>query len=84
MHEAGIARRILEVALERAAAAGATRITDVHLEIGVDSDVAPEAVEHYWPELSRATPAEGSRLVFRPAVEPRAFRIVAIDVPPAP
>ncbi|HEX6129532.1 MAG TPA: hydrogenase maturation nickel metallochaperone HypA [Candidatus Limnocylindria bacterium] len=81
MHEAGITRRLLEVALERAAAAGADHITDVHVEIGEDSDVAQVAVEHYWPELTRGTLAEGSRLRFQPAADARAFRIIAIDVP---
>ncbi len=83
MHELGIAQRLLEVALERAAAAGATRITDVHLEIGEESDVAAESLEHYWPGVSRATPAEGARLVFSVATDPFACRVVAIDVPDA-
>ena len=80
MHEMGITRRILEVALERAADAGATRITDVHLEIGEESEVAPESLAFYWPEVSRATPAEGARLVIDVARDPWACRIVAIDV----
>ena len=83
MHELGITSRLLEVVLERAAAAGATRVTDVHLEIGEESDVAPEALEHYWPQVSRATPAEGARLVFDvgTASDPFACRVVAIEVP---
>lgn len=83
MHELGITRRILEVVLERAAAAGATRITDVHLEIGEDSDVSPVSLEHYWPEVSRATPAEGARLRIGVGGDPFACRVVAIDVPDA-
>lgn len=85
MHELGIASRLLEVVLERAAAAGATRVSDVHLEIGEESDVAPEALEQYWPQVSRATPAEGARLVFGVAApaDPFACRVVAIDVPDA-
>lgn len=83
MHELGITERLLGVVLERAAAAGATRVTDVHLEIGEESDVAPEALEHYWPLVSHATPAEGAQLVFgvAPAGDPFACRVVAIDVP---
>lgn len=81
MHELGITRRILEVALERAAAAGATRVTEVQIEIGEESDVAPPSLEHYWPEVSRATPAEGARLLFSVASDPWACRVVAIDVP---
>ena len=83
MHEHGITSRLLEVVLERAAAAGATQVSEVHLVIGEESDVAPEAVEHYWPEVSRATPAEGARLVFSvaPATDPFACRVVDIEVP---
>lgn len=81
MHELGITSRLLDVVLQRAAAAGATKVSDVHLEIGEESDVAPESLEHYWPEVSRATPAEGARLVFSVASDPWACRVVAIDVP---
>jgi hydrogenase nickel incorporation protein HypA/HybF len=83
MHELGITSRLLEIVVERAAAAGATRVTDVHVEIGEESDVAPEAVEHYWPQVSLATPAEGARLLFSvaPASDPFACRVLAIDVP---
>ncbi len=83
MHELGITGRLLEVVLERAAAAGAARVSDVHLEIGEESDVAPQALEHYWPQVSEGTPAEGARLVFSVASEPFACRVVAIDVPDA-
>ena len=84
MHELGITSRLLDVVLQRAAAAGATRVSDVHLEIGEESDVAPESLEHYWPQVSRATPAEGARLVFSVASDdPWACRVVAIDVPDA-
>ena len=81
MHELGITSRLLEVVLERAAAAGAIRVSDVHLEIGEESDVAPQALEHYWPKVSDGTPAEGARLVFGIAGDPWACRVVGIDVP---
>lgn len=84
MHELGIASRLLDVVIERAAAAGATRVSEVHLEIGEESDVAPEALRHYWPQVSTGTPAEGARLVFGVATDPWACRVVAIDVPDTP
>lgn len=83
MHELGITSRLLEVVVERAAAAGATRVSEVHLEIGEESDVAPEALRHYWPQVSGGTAAEGARLVFTVATDPWACRVVAIDVPDA-
>ena len=84
MHELGITSRLLEVVLERATAAGASRVTQVHLEIGEESDVAPSALRHYWPQVSGGTPAEGARLVIGPASDPFACRVIAIDVPDAP
>lgn len=84
MHELGITSRLLEVVLERAAAAGATRVCDVHLEIGDESDVGPQALEHYWPQVSVGTAAEGARLVIGVASDPLACRVVAIDVPDDP
>jgi len=83
MHELGITSRLLDVVVERAAAAGATRISEVHLEIGEESDVAPEALRHYWPQVSGGTAAEGATLVFSVATDPWACRVVAIDVPDA-
>lgn len=81
MHELGITSRLLEVVLERAAAAGASQVSDVHIEIGEESDVSPRALQHYWPEVSAGTPAEGARIVFGGATDPWACRVVAIDVP---
>ena len=80
MHESGIAARIVDVAVARASVAGSERITDVHLEIGAESGVAAESLELYWPQVSRATSAEGARLHIRLAEDPWACRIVAIDV----
>ena len=81
MHELGITRRLLDVVLARAAEAGATRVSVVHLEIGEDSDVAPESLDFYWPDVARATAAEGARLMFTPPAgdDPLACRVVAID-----
>lgn len=80
MHELGITQRLLEVVLDRAVTAGAGRITDVHVEIGEYSDVAPASLEHYWPQVSRATQAEGARLHIAGGGESFDCRVVAIDV----
>lgn len=79
MHELGITRRLLDVVLARAAEAGASRVSAVHLEIGEDSDVAPESLEFYWADVCRATPAEGARLLFTTAADPFACRVTAVD-----
>ena len=80
MHELWITKRVLEVALERAADAGADHITALHLEIGEESDVSPVSVEFYWPQISQETAAEGAQLLFTPASEPTAFRLTGIEV----
>jgi len=65
VHELGATQTLLRLALEQAAAAGARRVTDVHISVGRLSDVSPEAIRFYWPEVSRDTSAEGARLHFR-------------------
>jgi Zn finger protein HypA/HybF involved in hydrogenase expression len=85
MHELGVARRLAEIVNERAARASASRVSAVHLEIGAESDVAPESLEFYWPDVARATAAAGARLLVTvPADDPFACRVVAIDVDDAP
>jgi hydrogenase nickel incorporation protein HypA/HybF len=80
MHELGVARRLAEIVNERAAQAGATSVSAVYLEIGNESDVAPESLELYWPDVARETPAAGARLlVTAPVDDPFACRVVAID-----
>jgi Zn finger protein HypA/HybF involved in hydrogenase expression len=80
MHELGVTRRLLEVALERAADGGKRRVVALHVELGDASGVSAESIDFYWPEVSRATPAEGARLLFSAAADPLAFRLTAIDV----
>jgi Zn finger protein HypA/HybF involved in hydrogenase expression len=84
MHEFGIAQRIVDVAVRRAAAAGAGRISDVIVEVGDESGVTSEALELYWPQASRSTAAEGARLSVTASDDPWACRVVAIDVEDEP
>jgi hydrogenase nickel incorporation protein HypA/HybF len=79
MHELGITCQLLEIVLARAAEAGATKVSAVHIEIGEDSDVAPEALDFYWTDVARATPAEGAQLLFSTASEAFACRVTAVD-----
>jgi Zn finger protein HypA/HybF involved in hydrogenase expression len=79
MHELGITRRLLDVVLARAAEAGATKVSAVHIEIGEESDVAPASLDFYWADVTRATPAEGARLLFTEAADPFCCRVTAVD-----
>lgn len=65
MHELGATQRLLDVALEQARAADASRVTDLYLVVGELSTMAPDAVRHYLDELTPGTPAEGATLHVR-------------------
>ncbi|MGD8682980.1 MAG: hydrogenase maturation nickel metallochaperone HypA [Chloroflexota bacterium] len=81
MHEAGVTERILEIVLEHANEAHATRVTDVYLDVGEESGIDTDAVEFHWPPLSQGTVAEGSVLHFATKEdEPFSFRLTSIEV----
>jgi len=84
MHDTGIAERIVEVAGERARQAGAVRVTDLNLELGPEAGYSAESVAFHLEEASRGTPVEGARIHFLPTTDPRALRLVSIDVEEAP
>lgn len=81
MHEAGVTERILEIVLQHAKDAHATRVTDVHLEVGEESGIDTDSVELHWPLLSEGSVAEGSVLHFEAKEdEPFSFRLTSIEV----
>ena len=80
MHEAGIAERILEIVVEHAEQAEATRVTDVFLEVGEGSGIDTAAVELHWPLLSQGSVAKGATLHFDSSPEPFTFRLTSIEV----
>lgn len=63
MHEVGVMRSALELALEQAGRQGANRIECIALRVGVLSGVVPEALEFAFDVVVRGTIAEGGRLV---------------------
>lgn len=80
MHELGIAERILEVAVERARAAGSSRVTAVHLEVGRSSGVDPASLQLHWPIVSATSMARGATLDIRAVPRSSQLRMVAVDV----
>jgi Zn finger protein HypA/HybF involved in hydrogenase expression len=80
VHEAGIADRILDIVVARAAEAGALRITSIHLEAGVLAGVSEDALRFHWEQHAAGTPAEGAVLHLVQTDEPTDLRLVAIDV----
>ncbi|MER3544531.1 MAG: hydrogenase maturation nickel metallochaperone HypA [Chloroflexota bacterium] len=65
MHELGIVQQIVDQAAARVQAAGAGRVTGLHLVIGTLSDISPESVQFYFDLVSKGTPAAGAQLSFR-------------------
>jgi len=62
VHEVGITQSILDIALENARRAGASKITGMTVEIGGLSGVIPDAVEFCFEAVTRGSIAEGARL----------------------
>jgi hydrogenase nickel incorporation protein HypA/HybF len=63
MHEAGIMQSALDIAEQKARAAGATSIHEIRLRVGVMTGVVPEALEHAFAVLKDGTMAEDACLV---------------------
>lgn len=55
----------MEIVLEHAARAGATRVTDVHMVIGELTGASDECIAFYWDAVARGTLAQGAALHFR-------------------
>jgi Zn finger protein HypA/HybF involved in hydrogenase expression len=79
MHELGLAERIRDVALARAVAAGASRITEVELTVGDASDVDLDSITTHWPMVIAGTIAEPARLWVTTVPGPGGPRVVAIE-----
>jgi hydrogenase nickel incorporation protein HypA/HybF len=62
MHELSLTQNLLDLALKHAAE---KRIVHVNLLIGEFSDEREEAIQFYWDDLAKGTPAEGAELHFQ-------------------
>ena len=65
MHELHAMQAVLQKAVDKANAAGARRVTHVHLALGEASAYRRDALQFHWDEISRGTVAEGALLHFR-------------------
>lgn len=64
MHELPITQSILNICLQYADEAQATRITDIHVVIGQLSTFVDESIQMYWDIISAGTIAVGATLHF--------------------
>lgn len=62
MHEMSLTRNVLDVVLDEANAAGATRVQAVRVTIGDLRDIVEELFEGLFSHLARGTIAEGAEL----------------------
>ena len=62
MHEMSLTESVVEIALEEARKAGASRVTRIRLEVGRLSAVVPEAMEFCFVAVASGTAAEGAEL----------------------
>jgi hydrogenase nickel incorporation protein HypA/HybF len=62
MHEIGLMQRMVEIALERAAGAGATHVQCVTVRLGAESGVVPDVITLAFDVATRGTIAEGAEL----------------------
>jgi len=64
LHELAITQRVLDIALEKAEEAHATRVTGINLVIGEMSSVVDDCVQFYFDFLSQDSIASGANLTF--------------------
>ena len=62
MHELSVTQSILEIALDYANRNQATKIMEIHLQIGEITDFDDEWIQRYFDFVSKGTIAEGARL----------------------
>lgn len=64
MHELSVTQGMLDIALEKAKEAQASRITGINLVIGEMSSIVDDSVQFYFDFLSRDSIASGATLSF--------------------
>jgi hydrogenase nickel incorporation protein HypA/HybF len=62
MHELSVTQSILEIALDYANRNQASKIIEIHLQIGEVTDFDDEWIQRYFDFVSKGTIAEGAKL----------------------
>ena len=66
MHELGVTESIVNIVLDKAKTAQASKITQVNLVVGELSGFVPECIQFYFDILRQDTIAQEANLVFTP------------------
>ena len=64
MHELGITENIVNIALEKANEAQASKVIQINLVIGEMSGFVPDCIQFYFDSLSKDTIAQGAAIHF--------------------
>ena len=66
MHEMSLVRSVVGIVKEEAEAAGAARVTKVHVVVGEGRDIVVDYFESLFQFLARGTVAEGAKVEIHP------------------
>ena len=64
MHELSVTESILELTLEHARKADASKVTGINLIIGQLSSLVDDSIQFYWDTISEDTICQGAKLTF--------------------
>lgn len=62
MHEMSVTQSVLDIVLEQAKEAGATKVNGVKLRFGTLTAIVPDCVAFYFEQLTEGTLAQGAKL----------------------
>jgi hydrogenase nickel incorporation protein HypA/HybF len=65
MHELSVTQSLLNIAVEHAEKAGATRVTDLNIVIGDLASMVDDSIQFYWEIIAKGSIAETAKLNFR-------------------
>lgn len=64
MHELAVTESILGLALEHAAKANASQVTDIHIIIGKLASIVDDSIQFYWEIIAKDTICQNAQLHF--------------------